>query len=357
MRVRADGKGGRRPARPTALLLAAALAALAGGCGASAPAEPDENPGAADETPATRPGPVIPNVPDEVTGGEETGAGMEIVVTDPDLERKDEAYQVAPKIPSGRLVGACAWAGDVIDPRKLPPAEPVDFDDAGAIVKPVKGEVPYYRNLGLKRRRYLGSYRGFYPTGVILALRGIKGGRREMFPRANFMVREGRFKPHMQFGPIHERVMLGTYDSYPTHVLMTSLGSREVVLDGEIAAFDRDTIKPLGGGGVHYTRRPKMQQSEVIHELGPCAIRGRRHTWKSAYLFIVDNPYAVVVDRGAFTMDHVPVGTWTVQVWHPEFTPVKGTCRVTIEKDRTTELRVEFRPPAAIRAKPAEKKK
>jgi hypothetical protein len=41
------------------------------------------------------------------------------------------------------------------------------------------------------------------------------------------------------------------------------------------------------------------------------------HTWMSAYVYVTDNPYAVVTKAdGSFTIPNVPAGTYTVQCWH-----------------------------------------
>jgi len=300
----------------------------------------------------SQPANLAPKVPD--ADDEDAQAGMEILVTNPRVDREaDEgAYKRDATCPSGRLVGACRWAGKVINPRSVPGAKPIDCTGPYAIKDPLKGEAEYFRNIRLKERTYVGTYRGFFPTSVALMLRGIKKGRRAMVNRGNCMVREGRFRPHVQFNPIHERVMFGTYDSFATHVVMKSLDGSKTALDKNLSAFDRDTIKPLGGGGVHFTRRPTMLQSAVVHELGGYAITGKRHPWKAAYVFFVDNPYVVVSDRATFAMDHVPVGRWKMDVWHPAFKPVAATIDVEIKADQTTEVPVMFEPPDWLKPKP-----
>jgi hypothetical protein len=259
------------------------------------------------------------------------------------------AYERDGTLPAGKLIGACKWAG--ANPRgKAPALEPVALDGAQAIQKPEKGEVDYYRNLGLKQESYIAdAYPGTYPRGVVLTLRGVRKGPREMLPRAVFMVREGVLKPHIEFCPVHERAMFGTYDSYPSHLLMKGVASGQVAMDEPLSAFDRDTIKPLPGGGVHYTRRPTMLQSKVVHDTGAYEVTCRRHPWKRAYVVFVDNPYALISDGPNFTLDNVPEGKWTVDVWHPGLKPVKASLAVEVRKDETTEVAVEFHPPDGLK--------
>ena len=330
---------------PVVLCLLAAIV-LVGGCGESQTPAPPKAPGPP-AGPAAKA--VVPDLPDE----EEPESGMEILIKEPVAERTadEDAYQQDAKAPAGKLIGACKWAGEP-PRRKAPVPQPIALDGAQAIQNPGKGEVDYYRNLQLKQDTYIAdAYPGTYPRDVVLVLRGIRKGPRGMVPRAALMVREGVFKPHIAFCPIHERVMFGTYDSYPTHALMKSLASGQVALDEVLTAFDRDTIKPLPGGGVHFTRRPTMLQSKVVHETGVCAITCRRHPWKAAYVVFVDNPYALVSDGVNFTLDGVPVGKWELEVWHPRFKPVKTVLDVEIRKDETTEIAVTFHPPDCLKTK------
>ncbi|HUT35185.1 MAG TPA: hypothetical protein VNE39_16970 [Planctomycetota bacterium] len=321
-------------------------AVLAGGCGESQAPVPPKAPSPPPEPAAKA---VVPDLPDE----EEPESGMEILIKEPATERAigGAAYERDAKAPAGKLIGACKWA-PAPPRRKAPPPEPAALDGAQAIRNPEKGEVDYYKNLQLKQDTYIAdAYPGTYPRGVVLTLRGVRSGPRGMLPRATFMVREGAFKPHIEFCPVHERVMFGTYDSYPTHVRMRSLATGQVALDELLTAFDRDTIKPLPGGGVHYTRRPAMLQSSVVHDTGVYAVTCRRHPWKSAYVAFVDNPYALVSDGANFTLDSVPVGKWQMDAWHPRFKPVKASLDVEIRKDETTEIAVEFHPPDCLKAK------
>ncbi len=182
----------------------------------------------------------------------------------------------------------------------------------------------------------------------MIVLRGIKSGKRAMFIRPTYLLREGRFRPPIQFAPPDERVMFGTYDSYATDLQIRSLPAGKLVMDGEVSAYDRSKIRQLGGGGVEL-KPPDMAQSDVLHELGGYAITSRRHAWKKAYLFVVDNPYAVVAD-GKFMMEDAPVGTWIMEVWHPLYKPVNPSVQVRVEEDGTTEIAVEFEPPDELKA-------
>ncbi len=332
--------------RVALLVILALLPALTAGCDeGTLPAPP---PGPKPKT--TEPAKVVPKLPDEET----SDAAMKLLIKNPNADRTgdEDAYKVDARMPSGTLVGACKWASPVVRWGGVPRPDPIKLEGELAIKEPQPGEEKYYRNIGLRGRWYfVNNYLRTHPTGVVVMMRRIKRGRRPMLDRPTFIIREGRFRPHMLFAPLHDRVMFGTYDSYPTHVQVKSVTSRKVILDGVVAAFDRATIKPLGGGGTHYTARPTMLGSEAADELGPYEIRAKRHPWKRAYVIFVDNPYCVVSNGPKFTMRAVPVGTWDIGVWHPEFRLVQNSYRVTIKKDETTELGIMVHPPDRLMPK------
>ena len=68
-------------------------------------------------------------------------------------------------------------------------------------------------------------------------------------------------------------------------------------------------------------------------------------------MIVTDNPYLAITSHrsdGMFTIKQIPVGTWTVEIWHPQLQPVRKTRQVVIEKDEITELGVEYSPPPYI---------
>jgi plastocyanin len=65
--------------------------------------------------------------------------------------------------------------------------------------------------------------------------------------------------------------------------------------------------------GLVYSFTPKSE--EVMVKLG-CDV----HRWMTAYVGVVTNPYfAVSAVDGAFTIEHVPAGSYTIEAWHEQF--------------------------------------
>ena len=68
----------------------------------------------------------------------------------------------------------------------------------------------------------------------------------------------------------------------------------------------------------------KMKNEEVMMRLG-CDI----HSWMTAYVGVVTNPYFAVSDAsGAFEIKNVPAGTYTIDAWHERFGPLKKSVKV-----------------------------
>lgn len=66
------------------------------------------------------------------------------------------------------------------------------------------------------------------------------------------------------------------------------------------------------------------------------------HKWMNATIVVVDNPYAIVTgEDGSFTLEDVPAGTYTVEVWHAELGT--QTLTVTVEDGGTATADAEFK--------------
>jgi plastocyanin len=69
----------------------------------------------------------------------------------------------------------------------------------------------------------------------------------------------------------------------------------------------------------------KMKKEEVMLRLG-CDV----HSWMTAYVGVVNNPYFAVSDAsGTFVINDVPPGTYTIDAWQERYGPLKKTIKVT----------------------------
>jgi plastocyanin len=68
-----------------------------------------------------------------------------------------------------------------------------------------------------------------------------------------------------------------------------------------------------------------LKQEDVMLHLR-CDI----HSWMTAYIGVVNNPYfAVSQTDGSFEIGKVPEGTYTIQAWHERYGPVSKSVKVT----------------------------
>lgn len=87
---------------------------------------------------------------------------------------------------------------------------------------------------------------------------------------------------------------------------------------------------------------PKGQSKEITFDKpGIVELRCKVHSEMQAFILIKKNPYFAVVQRdGSFTIQNVPIGSHTIEFWHPKAAPV--TREITVESGSTAELAVEF---------------
>jgi hypothetical protein len=105
--------------------------------------------------------------------------------------------------------------------------------------------------------------------------------------------------------------------AFVPHVLAASVGQRLEIHNED--PFLHDAHALLGKETLFNLAIPKGRM--VRHVLAIPGIAHVNcnvlHTWMHAYLFVTDDPYHAVTDRGGgFALDDVPPGTHTIAVWH-----------------------------------------
>jgi len=146
--------------------------------------------------------------------------------------------------------------------------------------------------------------------------------------------------PGKTFEPPAEPVVMDQVDlAFVPHVLPVQVGTTVEFLNSD--AMLHNVFAPekcaerfnLGSWPQGQTREYTFKQ--------PCAatILCNVHPEMEAYVVVVPTPYfAVTDDSGAYTIENVPDGSYTVKVWHPKLK--ETSVEVTVEGD--TELVVEL---------------
>ncbi len=82
--------------------------------------------------------------------------------------------------------------------------------------------------------------------------------------------------------------------------------------------------------------------TKIFREPGEVAVLCDVHPEMSAYIIVLETPYAAVTaEDGHYTIADVPPGTYTLKTWHEKLKPLTTT--VTVEGESTVEVNVELK--------------
>ena len=66
------------------------------------------------------------------------------------------------------------------------------------------------------------------------------------------------------------------------------------------------------------------------------------HPWMTGYVLVTDNPdFAVTTETGAFKLDGIPAGKYTLEAWHEKYGTV--TKEITVADGKPVDLKLEFK--------------
>lgn len=83
--------------------------------------------------------------------------------------------------------------------------------------------------------------------------------------------------------------------------------------------------------------------SRALEKTGIYSVKCDVHGWMQAYIRVDDHPYHAVTDaRGAFRIEGVPPGTYTLEVWHERLGPMEH--EVTVPEAGDALVDIEYSP-------------
>ncbi len=132
---------------------------------------------------------------------------------------------------------------------------------------------------------------------------------------------------------------------YLPHVVGVRAGQKLTFLNSDNEPHNvRSSAKINRGFNVGMPNQGMRLTKVLKHPELPVTLKCNIHPWMKAYVGVMEHPYFAVSDEsGAFEMEHVPPGTYQVEIWH-EVLGVQST-EVVVGEREAVDLEVEFRKP------------
>jgi plastocyanin len=86
---------------------------------------------------------------------------------------------------------------------------------------------------------------------------------------------------------------------------------------------------------------PPIKKDSIASEAAVLKFKCDVHPWMAGFLVVTDHPFFQTTGAdGAFKLDKVPAGKYTVEAWHSKFG--LKTAQVTVEANKTAEAKLSF---------------
>ena len=335
-------------------MLAFSAVLVLDGCGpaksASAPQKPNEEPKKAYEA---------PKPPEEKDKDAALASTVIVKEESAAAAQQKSRYVQEIKLSCGSVGGMCFVPFKKL--AKLPDSMPL-----GELKDPQPGEAETYKATPPKIPLMLGPYVRWERHGVthaLITLRGVKTGKRPAMTRPGFMLdwKSGQFSiavaghnhgaGSIALGPLGERVQFLNTEFYPCMLAVTHVASGKVVFEDTLPGYsDPKYPSQRWGTNPDIAPLPRILTSN-LKDPGVHAVTCKRHPWHKCHVVMLDHPSATVCvphHAGGFSMPDVPVGKYTLDVWHPAFEPVKNSFEIEVTEGRLTELMIEFKEPKIL---------
>jgi plastocyanin len=110
---------------------------------------------------------------------------------------------------------------------------------------------------------------------------------------------------------------------YVPHVVAVDVGQNIDVIASDPTTHNIHPLPAPGTGNIGWNRSqpqgaPSFQVAWKAEEVA-IPVKCNIHPWMHGYMAVVKGPYAVSDNNGAFTINNVPPGSYTVTAWHETY--------------------------------------
>jgi hypothetical protein len=176
---------------------------------------------------------------------------------------------------------------------------------------------------------------------VVVWIEGVEKGKAVPKKSVDVVIKNCRAVPHVNIGFVGGEYVFKNDDRI-LHTIQSKLG---------LAYQKRVSSRPLEDGATIYNlalpktglevRKPIKKWHRYTEDTGFIQVRSNTHNWIRGYIYIFDHPYAAVTDAsGAFAMEGLPAGEYTLKAWHEVF-GIKEK-KITVKSGESMEIVIDF---------------
>jgi len=129
---------------------------------------------------------------------------------------------------------------------------------------------------------------------------------------------------------------------YEPHVVALDVNQHMKVVSSDPTTHNIHPLPAAGGGNIGWNKSqppgsPPFDTTWKAQEVA-IPVKCNIHPWMHGYIAVVKGPYGVSNEKGAYTIDNVPPGSYTLTAWQETFGPQTQKITVTAGKAATADF-------------------